>query len=273
MTDLRALNDAFEELERRADAATAARPFDLPHRNRAQASRLVPMALAAAAVAGLVTGAVLLVPNNDPGTQAAQPGGSTTTAPITTTTATPPPPAYDNPELLAERFRAVLGDLATFTVTETGPGASVMTLPDRPITTTAATATAPTTTAPSTTGPQQPKTIGSSIVGTLTSAGVTGGFDLLMYPGLGRDGAWCDAPDEPSCSVRELPDGSSLATSQVALESGGVTHQISLVRPDGLVFVMHVSNRQSPKGSGPVLGTHPPLTVEQLVRIATSDRW
>lgn len=267
MTDLRALNDAFEELERRADAATAARPFDLARRNRPSA-RLVPMALAAAAVAGLVTGAVLLVPDNDPGTRAAQPGSSSTTVPATTT-ATPPPPAYDNPELLAERLRAVLGELATFTVTETGPGASVMTLPDKPITTTPATATAPTTT----TGSRQPSTVGSSIVGTLTSAGVTGGFDLVMYPGLSRDGAWCDLPDEPSCSVRELPDGSSLATSRVALESGGVTHQVSLVRPRGLVFIMHVSNRQSPKGSGPVLGPHPPLTVEQLVQIATSDRW
>ncbi|GAB2959958.1 hypothetical protein [Saccharothrix stipae] len=265
MTDLRTLHDAFDELERRADAATAGLPPGIAPGTRADASRsrtrLVPIALAAAVVAGVATGAVLLVPGDDPVTRTAQPGASSTAPPVTTTS-TPPPPAHENPEVLAERFRAVLGDLATFVVTETGPGASVMTLPE-----------GPPTGAPTDLGPKPTTQVGAAIVGTLTATGVTGGFDLLMYPGRVGDKAQCDLPEEPGCTVRDLPDGSSLATSQVALEGSGVTNQVKLIRPDGLVFGMHVSNRQSPKGSGALLGAQPPLTVEQLVRIATSDRW
>ena len=264
MTDLRALHDAFEELERRADAATARMAVDGPTRTRANApkpgTRLVPVALAAAVVAGVATGAVLLVPNNGPVTQTAQPGASSTAPPVTTTST--PPPAHENPEVLAERFRAVLGDLATFVVTESGPGASIMTLP-----------AGPSTGAPDDPGPKQGRDVGASIGGTLTAAGVTGGFDLLMYPGKAGEKAQCGLPDEPGCTVRDLPDGSSLATSRSALEGSGVTNEVKLIRPDGLVFGMHVSNRQSPKGMGPLLGPHPPLTVEQLVEIATSDRW
>ncbi|TQM78333.1 hypothetical protein FHX81_0595 [Saccharothrix saharensis] len=260
MTDLRALDDAFAELERRADAVTAARPFELPRAPASRpAARLVPIALAAAVVAGVATGAVLLVPNADPGTSTAQPGASTSAPePVVTTT---PPLAHDSPEVLAERFQAVLGDLATFVVTERGPGATMMTLPESP------------DSASPDGGDQQGTQVGASIGGTLTSAGVTGGFDLLMYPGTGGDRAWCPAPDEPGCTVRDLPDGSKLATGQVALEGSGTTNEVKLVRPDGVVFIMHVSNRRSPKGMGPLLGPHPPLTVEQLVAVATSDRW
>jgi hypothetical protein len=262
MTDLRALHDAFEELERRADAVTAAKPFDHPTRAHASrpGTRLVPIALAAAVVAGVATGAVLLVPDADPGTGTAQPAASATSAPVVTTT---PAPAHESPEVLAERFRAVLGDLATFAVTESGPGAMRMTVPDSP------NATPPT----GSEQPESPTALGAAIVGTLTSAGVTGGFDLLMYPGNTGDKAHCDLPDEPGCVVRDLPDGSSLATGRHELEGSGVTNQVTLIRPDGLVFSMHVSNRQSPKGSGPLLGAAPPLTVDQLVAIATSDRW
>ncbi|ROP35135.1 hypothetical protein [Saccharothrix texasensis] len=263
MTDLRALHDAFEELERRADAATAHMALDTSPRTRGTASRsgvrLAPVALAAAVVAGVATGAVLLVPDNGPVTQVAQPSTSSTAPPVTTTSA--PPPAHETPEVLAERFRAVLGDLATFVVTETGPGASRWTLPD-----------GPPTGAPSNLTPKPTTQIGSSIGGTLTAAGVTGGFDLLMYPGTAGEKAQC-GPDEPGCTLRELPDGSALATSQFALEGSGLTNEVKLTRPDGLVFIMHISNRQSPKGLGPLLGGHPPLTVEQLVQIATSDRW
>ncbi len=261
MTDLRALNDAFEELERRADAATATRPFDDPRARKSRpAARLVPIALAAAVVAGVSTGAVLVVPDHGPTRQTAQPGGSS--APPAPTTPTTSPPAHDGPEVLAERFRAVLGDLATFVVAETGPGASVMTFPSGP-------PTAP----PDDLDPEPPKQLGASILGTITAGGVTGGFDLVVYPGGVGDKAQCSLPEEPGCAVRDLPDGSSLATSHYGLEGSGVTHEVKLIRPDGLVFIMHVSNRQSPKGMGSLLGPRPPLTVDQLVRIATSDRW
>ena len=84
MTDLRALHDAFDELERQADAVTAAKPFDLPTRAHASrpGTRLVPIALAAAVVAAVATGAVLLVPNADPGAGTAQPAASATSAPV-----------------------------------------------------------------------------------------------------------------------------------------------------------------------------------------------
>ncbi|NUT53232.1 MAG: hypothetical protein HOV94_39005 [Saccharothrix sp.] len=267
MTDLRALHDAFEELERRADAATADRPFDLPARTRASrpGTRLVPLAVAAAVVAGLATGAVLFLPDRDRAADTVQAAGSAST---TSTPSVEPtrPPAHESPELLAERFRAVLGDLATFEVTETAPGAMVMTMPP-----------SPPPVPPSNGVVEHSGTgtgIGSAIVGTLTASGVTGGFDLVMYPGEpgDRPGA-CDLPTNPSCTVQTLPDGSTLATAQVALESGGTTHEVRMVRPDGLVFIMHVSNRQSPKGSGALIGAQPPLTVDQLVAIATSDRW
>ncbi|MEV8441187.1 hypothetical protein AB0425_27730 [Actinosynnema sp. NPDC051121] len=260
MTDLRALRDAFDELERRADAVTAAKPFDHPTRTHASrpGTRLVPIALAAAVVAAVATGAVLLVPDADHATtQVAQSGGSATSAPVVTTTRAP---AHGSPEVLAERLRAVLGDLATFTVTESGPGAALLTVPDSP------TATPPTGTSP------PASTVGSMIGGTLTASGVTGGFDLVVYPGTAGEKAEC-VPDAPDCTARDLPDGSSLTASRYALEGSGVTNDVRLVRPDGLVFSMHVSNRQSPKGLGPLLGAEPPLTVDQLVGIATSDRW
>jgi hypothetical protein len=87
--------------------------------------------------------------------------------------------------------------------------------------------------------------------------------------------AWCDNPDPASCTVRRLPDGSSLATSHTALAGApnGVTYQANLIRPDGVAILMHVSNERSPKGASEVLAPRPPLTVDQLVAIVTSDRW
>ena len=61
MSDLRTLHDAFAELERRADAAAAGTaPVVRPRR----AVRLVPVAATVVAVAGLVAGAVWLVPGD-----------------------------------------------------------------------------------------------------------------------------------------------------------------------------------------------------------------
>lgn len=256
MNDLRALHEAFEELERRADAATARAAFEPSPRRRTRAARLAPVAVAAAVVAGVATGAALLVPGADP----APPAGPQPAASSAPTSTTPPPPAHQDPEVLAERFRAVLGDLATFTVTGSGPGAVVMTLPPPG--------------PPANPEPGSGTGVGAAIVGTLTSAGVTGGFDLLRYPGTSTDAAWCSLPEEPGCSVRELPDGSVLATGRFSLQvPGGVTNEVKLVRPDGLVFVMHVSNVANPKGTGARLGDQPPLTVDQMVAVATSDRW
>lgn len=258
MSDLRALNDAFGELERRADAVTAGLPPNVPPRTK---SRLVPVAVAVAVVAGLATATALLVPGNEPSTQqvAAQP--TTTTTTMTTETPKPAPPA--TPEELVERFKAVLGGTATFTVTESGPGVYRMTAPPPP----------PTVARPTDVPLGKGEPAGAALIGQLTAGGVTGGYDLVVYPGSHPDQhAQCDL-ETPTCTTRTLPDGSTLATDTTPLEGGGVTHLARLQRADGLSITIHVSNRQNPKGMGGLTADQPPLTVDQLVQIVTSDRW
>jgi hypothetical protein len=106
MTDLRTLTDAFDELERRADAA-AYRSVPTP---RARSRRLVPVAAAAVVVAGLAAGAVWLVPGGD-----APVGGTSTTTPSPSIAAFP-----ETPDGLAARFREVVGDTATVVLSSTG---------------------------------------------------------------------------------------------------------------------------------------------------------
>lgn len=97
MTDLHTLDDAFTELERRADAVVPA-----ARRQTHRGFRLVPMVATMAAVVALAAGAVWLVPNDAAGTQTAD---APTAGPLT-------------PEALADKFEAVLGDTATFEVTK-----------------------------------------------------------------------------------------------------------------------------------------------------------
>jgi hypothetical protein len=263
MSDLRNLTDAFAELERRADIATAGTPAGLPSRAvRRPSSRLVPVAAAVAVAAGLVTGVALLA--RDGG------GAGTRTADRPVRESAPPPteagprsPVTTDPQELAARFQVVLGDTATFVVTDTGHPVSLV---------------AP----PGPTGgngqaqPPQPGTEinGAAISGTLTAYGVTGGFDLQIYQSDPGTEAWCaDGSAEPDCTVTTLADGSSLAVQRMPLETGGVTFQVDLIRPDGVEILMHISNQRSPKGSSDVLAQQPPLTADQLVGIVTSDRW
>jgi len=297
MTDLRALTDAFTELERRADAHTelhgrtdAAHVTQLPTapsrpRGVRPSARLVPVAAAVAVVAGLAaTGVVLLAPGSDSGGQVATPPVTGST-PVSPTSAAPQRTlGPSTPEDLIERFRAVLGDTATFTVTDRGPGAVIMTMPPAPSgalpspgVSPASPGSAPTGSQPelppgsASATPQPRETVGSSIVGTLTAAGVTGGFDLTVYPTDG-DGGMCVEGCAPTIV---LPDGSKLTTGQFDLEGppNGITRQVELVRPDGLLLEMHVSNQRSPKGASELLSPHPPLTIEQMTAILTSDRW
>src|SRR5262245_50489116 len=83
-----------------------------------QAVRLVPIAATVVAVAGLVAGAVWLAPG-DSGTRAAD-------QPTTSSSTAPSGPVPTSPDDLIARFRVVLGDTATFEVTEktTVPGTS-----------------------------------------------------------------------------------------------------------------------------------------------------
>lgn len=241
MSDLRTLTDAFEELERRADAS-ACRTVPAP---RARSRRLVPVAAAAVVVAGLAAGAVWLVPG---GGNDAPVGGTSTTAPS-------PSPSIaagfpETPDGLAARFREILGDTATVVLTSTGPfdyGNEPVNVDEE--------------------GEQPPlKPQGGVIVGTLTASGVTGGFYVTstrMDPSL------------PECTACEtLPDGAKLSVEEIPLkEPGGVTYKVAVRRADGFKLTMYVSNELDSKGGGDVLAPRPPLTTDQMVTILTSDRW
>jgi hypothetical protein len=233
MTDLRVLTDAFAELERRADAAKTSVELEPARRSRPM-PRLVPIAATVAVVAGLGAGAMWLVP----GDNAAPQVGSQSTS--TVPTATAPAGAPVTPEELSERFQRVLGDTATFETT--GPGTGVIEIPD---------------------GPD-----GAQIVGTLTVAGVTGGFDLAVFPAPRLPG-----DIECECTPTTLPDGSLLITGDSTIGSDDITRSVRLHRADGVQFVMLLSNESSPKGNGEKLAEQPPLTVDQMVAIVTSDQW
>ena len=111
MNDLKALEDAFAELERRADNA--------PVRAEARKSRvprLVPVAAAVLVAGGLVTGVAVLSSGSP---SPVQEGAPTTTLPVQRPAV--PATAKD----LEARFRMVLGGSASFTVTHTGGAAIV----------------------------------------------------------------------------------------------------------------------------------------------------
>ncbi|MGM1062253.1 hypothetical protein [Saccharothrix sp. Mg75] len=306
MSDLRVLRDAFGELERRADAVTAERPFERPRPARSgTAPRLVLAAVAVVAVAGAAAGISLLVPEQPAGTQVAGPPTTSPTSSAPATSAPPTPP--DTPAALAERFRAVLGDSATFTVTDGGPGLVVIDLPAIPApgssdagtpasgtpasgvpssgvpasgtpssgTPSSGVPSSGTPSSGTSSTPASPgKQVGASIRGTLTAAGVSGGYDLVVYP-TNRGVASCDGIPGSDCVRRDLPDGSSLITQRVALDvhPGGVTHVAALSRADGLQVVFHVSNVEDPKGRGALLAAAPPLTLDRMTEIITSDLW
>lgn len=256
MTDLRTLADAFAELERRADVAMSTVDpsksgawLDSPpvRRRRTWASHgwLTPVAAAAAVVFGVVAAAVALAPGGGSGTQ---PGTQTSTQANTAATTAPttqPAPAStptvprDSAEL-ATRFQTVLGDTATFTVTDTGPGIVENSTP-----------------------------AGAFLGGVLTASGVSGGYNLWFYPGrvLGECG---------DCTTSRLDDGSELWVHQMPLDAApdSLTVAAELYRADGVLIRLFVSNASSPKGGDTVqLAAQPPLTQEQVIAILTSDRW
>jgi hypothetical protein len=265
MSDLRTLHDAFAELERRADAAAVGTaPVVRPRR----AVRLVPVATTVAAVAGLVAGVVWLVPG-DSGTQAAGPPTTSSSAPSTTTARGPVPTSPDD---LIARFRVVLGDTATFEVTTRSvvpPPSS--TNPNSPPPGTGSVVTAP---------PENPDaSVGAIVGGTLTAAGVTGGFALTVYPSDSDPREWCALARTDDCDVSTLPDGSRLVTGTARRAPGAVSYLAGRKRPDGTVVLMHVGNQEDPLGAainspgGEIYSPRPPLTLDQLKAIVTSDRW
>jgi hypothetical protein len=263
MNDFPMLTDAFAELERRADTAMSghAEPtLPVAPRHRSRLSLVAASAVGVLAVSG---GVAYFATAGNAQHQASGP-------PMTSTahSSTVPAPSTfripQTPDELARRFRVVLGDTATFTVTDTGQPANI-TLPS-PMMSSAGRALA------TRVNGATAKPNGAAIVGTLTASGVTGGFDLQIFrtaPGT----AWCDDPDRSHCTVTRLADGSSLAIGREVLSDAGVTYLVNLIRTDGAEFLMHVSNEASPKGASNLLAAHPPLSREQLTAIVTSDRW
>jgi len=242
--------------------ATAPRP------RRALGLRLVPVAATVVAVAGLAAGAMWLAPGNDSGTQAGSPPTTASTAPPTST---PRGPVPTSPDDLIARFKDVLGDTATFEVKDRSAGPAVMTVPQDPT----GGPDAPVSTSETKNADSGHATTGAFIVGTLTTAaGAKGGFDLQIFAGQPGEDVFCDDPDRSACAKTTLPDGSKLAIGSEPLQDpGGITYMANLVRPDGTVLLMHLSNQEDPKGAGVIYSAQPPLNTDQLRAIATSQRW
>jgi hypothetical protein len=248
-------------LERRADTAAAGTaPVTRPRR----AVQRVPVAATVVAVAGLVAGAVWLMPG-DSGTHAASPPSTASSM----TTARNPAPA--SPDDLIARFRVVLGDTATFEVTTKN------TLPGGPPSSKNNPPPGSELVVPQTVNPDFPTS--ALIFGTLTSAGVTGSFSLTIYSSDSEPGEWCRISRMKDCDVSTLPDGSRLATGTAQPDRGAVSYLACLKRPDGTMVLMRVGNQEDPQGAainspgGAILSSQPPLTLDQLKAIVTSDKW
>lgn len=255
MSDLRTLHDAFAELDRRADAATAGTAADMaPVVRPRRAVRLVPVAATVVAVAALVASAVWLGPGGS-GTPAASPPAN---SPSTTQSSVP-----ISPDDLIARFRVVLGDTATFEVTDkwSVPKPSPSKQSGESVT--------------KLEGPG----IGAMVAGTLTSAGITGSWLLTVHPSESEPGEWCDRGRPMVCDVSTLPDGSRLATGTLQPDVGAVAYMACVKRPDGTMILLKVSNQEDPSGTvtfapgGRILSPQSPLTLDQLKAIVTSGKW
>lgn len=124
--------------------------------------------------------------------------------------------------------------------------------------------------------------------GTLTSAGTTGSFSLMISPSDSEPSEWCSfhrtgpglTPARPEdCHVSTLPDGSRLATETARPVPGAVSYLACLKRPDGTTVLMRVGNQEDPQGAvigspgGRIYSPQPPLTLDQLKAIVTSGKW
>ena len=302
MTDLRTLYDAFEELERRADTVSAAEHAAAPATGDAvRLSPAGPRPERPRWAAPLVAAVALLVvagggtawwrvssdqPSRTPagaGQLSASQATPSSNAPSRAATPATYVPPHTAAELTA-KARAILGGLASITVTDTGTNLAASTPPSAtPANSSAASRTRPAS--PVTIGPG-PIIIGSSptgggyydggsaIVGIMTAAdGTRGGFDLDLWSALPAGPSACDEGEH--CTTSTEPDGSSLSvgTWRDPSVAGGLTWSVNYVRPDGASFAVHISNEASPKGESKVLAPRPPLTLTQLIAFVRSDLW
>lgn len=266
MSNLQTLIDAFAELERQADVTTANLPADpvLPTATSQRRNHLLLVAASIVAVVS-VAGGVLAFAHGSGGS------GSEAVAPPTThmhsAGGDEPFQIPETSDELASRFRTVLGDTATFTVTDssdTARGPVHVTVGD-------GNGHLRQSTAPPM--PNSGESNGAAIVGTLTASGVTGGFDLSVA--RAAPGAKLSDNSDMNCVAHIRADGAEVMTCVASLagSSDGVTYSVDLIRPDGVEFVMHISNERNPKGASKVLAPQPPLTTDQMVDIVTSYRW
>lgn len=227
MSDLQTLHDAFAELEHRADLAELDRRVSALAPRRRRVLPWTPVAAIFAAVVALVVGAVWFAPSD----HADPPAGAKV--------AVGPPTTH---QALADRFRRVLGDTATFTVSENKRMSDVITTAD-----------------------PDP---GLSIAGPVSSNGVDGWFQLTIYPN--RPCSFWDA----SCRTPMSYDVRDRVTH---IKDGSVTARMSAygalrVSADGNTLLqLMVSDNDRTLGkppTGPV-----PLDGEQIARIVSSDLW
>lgn len=258
MTSRHVLDEVFSDLAGKADDVTARTEFTVPRSagRITRERRWVVPAAATAAVAGLATAAVFATQGGD--SARIPPADGSTPAHQTGKPELPRKSVPDTPRELTEGLRAILGDTATFTVTGTGPGTTK-------------------TPQPPSAGndPGRSKAngfnAGASIDGTLTASGVTGRFRLSAHVdpiGQGPCGQMTN------CEV--LPDGTHLITSVATLNGepyAEKSHSAQAVRVNGLHVNMFVTNAPGGKGGTGIREPEPPLTVEQVAKIVTADRW
>jgi hypothetical protein len=279
MSDLSTLRDAFDALEERADAAGAAAPLDFrPARRPARVLAPVGAAVAVAATAAVVVVWQQSGSTRPTGTPA---GASTAVLPPVSSAAstpaatpTPTPSAEQFPpstgQTLTAKVREILAGTATIAVTETAvPGAVTLTAPSGP----PPSEVSPTIPIGSAVALPSSGGSGASIVGTLTAGGRSGGFNLDVYKTAPGSKATCDGGTD--CTVRSLPDGTSLAVGSWHDDevSGGVTYQVEAVRPDGKDVLLHLSTERDAKGHSTTIASALPLTVAQMTAFVTDDRW
>lgn len=252
------LDDAFAELERRADAAADRGPGpDRPHtrhpsrpvRVGARAAAVVASAAAVAAVAvgiGLASrgGPHHVAAASNPPTRSITTPVPRSTAPSSADHSTVP--ATDVPKTqaaLVARFHSILGDKATFTV-------------------------------------DSAHSTNNLITGVLTSASGTRGMYVLE---LDKDVAICgtmrgrgQAPTSLQCPhLTTLADGSQLKVDPNYPDgpTDGVMNDAILNRPDGWQISLYTANVQGKYYGATVLGTKPALTVKQVTDVVTSSKW
>ena len=255
------LDDAFSELERRADAAgELAGPLLAPGRpRRPHRSRPVRIGTSAAAVVASVAAVVAVAVGigfasghrSHHVAGADSPSTHSTTAPVRSSAASntaqqPAAPATDVPRTraaLIARFRSILGGTATFTV-------------------------------------DSAESTDNLITGVLTSTSGTRGMYVLELdkdvPICGAMGRAGQKPTALPCPhLTTLADGSKIEADPNFPDGppDGVMNDAILSRPDGWQISLYTANVQGKYYGAPVLGKEPALTLEQVTDVVTSPEW